>query len=86
VVCVHCTLRTQISRPICNLTHTTVAVAEGCIVIAGGDGADGSTLASADLFNPVTDTWTSVAPLTHVRYGAAAYASGGRVHVSGGVG
>lgn len=59
----------------------------GDVLVAGGIGANGEPLASAELFNPVTGRWTPTGALTDARsLHTATLLSTGRILVVGGVG
>jgi WD40 repeat protein len=70
--------------------HTATALTNGLILVAGGSVYDygwdsGVRLASAELFNPATGTWTSTGPLINPRSGhTATLLLDGRVLVAGG--
>ena len=64
--------------------HTATLLTNGKLLIVGGVKSDGGT-AAADLFDPVTATWTSVAPMATMRSShAATLLPDGRVLVTGG--
>ena len=65
--------------------HTAVLLENGTVLVAGGFGV--SLLATAQTFDPVTEQWTSAAPLQNARYfHAAVLLPSGKVLVSGGIG
>ena len=47
-------------------SHTATRLADGRVLVAGGDGAAGY-LASAELFNPATGTWSATGSLNTAR-------------------
>ena len=64
--------------------HTATLLADGRLLVLGGVKATGGT-ASADLLDPSTSTWASVAPMSRVRSShAATLLADGRVLVTGG--
>lgn len=68
--------------------HTATTLADGTILIVGGRGSAGETLASVERFDPATDTSTSVS-ITNVTPRAghtATLLTDGRVLVAGGSG
>lgn len=68
--------------------HTAVRLADGRVLVAGGmddSRRPGVLLASAELFDPATNTWTPTGDLAVARwYHAAALLGDGRVVVAGG--
>ena len=57
------------------------------VLVAGGSGVSGTTLASAELYNPQTGSWSSAGSLRTARTAhTAALVSNGRVTVAGGEG
>ncbi|MCE3555575.1 hypothetical protein LWC33_29540 [Pseudonocardia sp. RS11V-5] len=69
--------------------HSATVLADGRVLVAGGTGARGPTgsaaLASAEILDPATDTWTSAAPMHDARSGhEAVLLQDGRVLVVGG--
>jgi hypothetical protein len=69
--------------------HTTTLLPNGEVLVAGGwVGPDISTaLASAELFDPATGTWTATASLNTARYGhSATLLANGQVLAAGGEG
>ena len=64
--------------------HLCVALATGMVLAAGGTGPGGDTNA-AELYNPVTDTWTAVGGMTAARvHATATLLKDGRVLIAGG--
>src|ERR671912_12119 len=67
--------------------HTASPLADGRVLVAGGDrGASFATIfASAEIFNPATGLWSDTGSMTHVRSGhTATLLNDGRVLVAGG--
>ncbi|ONI30052.1 hypothetical protein PRUPE_1G228600 [Prunus persica] len=69
-----------------NVARHDFACAEvgGMIYAVGGFGIDGSSLSSAEVYNPDTDTWTLIESLRRPRYGCFACGFEGRLYVMGG--
>jgi hypothetical protein len=67
--------------------HTATILADGSVLIAGGLAADRQPLASAERFDPATETWTRVTmPAAAARAGhTATLLTDGRVLVAGGL-
>ena len=67
--------------------HRMNAVGDGKVLVTGGFGAGGAELATAELFNPATGTFTATGSLAHARahHGATVLPSG-EVLVTGGYG
>ena len=64
--------------------HTATLLPKGTVLVAGGDGNSGA-LASAELYNPVTGTWSATGDLAHARdVHRATLLPNGKVLVSGG--
>lgn len=62
-----------------------IAVLDGRIHAIGGTTADRTTVATHEVYDPVSDSWESAAPLTFRRnHHAAAPAADGRIYVFGG--
>jgi N-acetylneuraminic acid mutarotase len=68
------------------LTHQGIAVLNGKIYLAGGFAGGHHTMPSASVFSydPATDKWQTLAPLSDVRGGIALAAVGGMIHAIGG--
>jgi|GEM_PF-6576510 len=70
--------------------HTATLLPNGKVLVVGGLNANGSSseiIKSAELYDPVTGTWTLTGELITARYRhAAALLSNGKVLVAGGVG
>jgi len=67
--------------------HAAVALNDGTVLVLGGlDGSSNNYLATAELYNPATNTFTNVGSMQSARSLAAAVRmADGRVFVSGGV-
>jgi endoglucanase len=58
---------------------------DGRVLVAGGEDGSGEATASAEIYDPVSNAWTVVAPMGSARvFAAAAPLSGDRVLVAGG--
>ncbi len=65
--------------------HASVTLGDGTVLVCGGFGPTGGTIPTAELFNPATETWTSVPPMNEDRANhAATLLSDGKVLVTGG--
>lgn len=65
--------------------RAAVLLASGRVLVAGGIGPAGVPLASAELYDPATGTWTATGSLSAARYGHSITVLGdGRVLVAGG--
>jgi hypothetical protein len=53
--------------------HTATVLTDGRVMVAGGRGADGSDLATAEIYDPRTTQWSRVAPMHHARDSASAF-------------
>ncbi|KAM1303805.1 hypothetical protein ACFX2F_021570 [Malus domestica] len=69
-----------------NVARYDFACAElsGMIYAVGGYGIDGSSLSSAEVYNPDTDTWTLISSIRRPRYGCFACGFEGKLYVMGG--
>jgi hypothetical protein len=65
--------------------HAAALLPDGRVFVAGGVDTAGTTLASAELYDPGTDSWVAGAPMFNARFGHTATAlPNGRVLVVGG--
>ena len=66
--------------------HVAVALADGRVLVAGGEGAGGGTTNSAEIYDPLSDSWTAIAGgMLEGRAGATAtLLKDGRVLIAGG--
>ena len=61
------------------------AVVNGRILLIGGEGAaDGSAFSANERYDPATDTWRKLWPITTPRHGAVTAVVDDLVHVLGG--
>ncbi len=77
------------SLSVARLTHSATSLPDGTVLVAGGyNHLNGDTyLASAEVYNPASGTFSAVASMIDVRFGHTATAlAGGRVFVAGGGG
>jgi N-acetylneuraminic acid mutarotase len=66
--------------------HTATLLADGRVLVAGGEEANGA-LCRAAVYDPATDTWTSTSNLAAGRFGhTATLLANGRVLITGGKG
>ncbi|KAA8877391.1 Kelch-like protein 17 [Nocardia colli] len=82
-------------RPVASMneprfSHSATLLTDGSVLVAGGCSARSAdtdrALRSAEIYNPATNTWTTVKPMTDIRFGHNAIAlTGGKVLVIGGV-
>jgi N-acetylneuraminic acid mutarotase len=70
--------------------HTATLLTNGQVLVAGGytgNNPDGTSLSSAELYNPATGTWTNTGSLNIARYyHQAVLLPNGKVLVAGGIG
>ncbi|MCY1002889.1 kelch-like protein [Myxococcus sp. MISCRS1] len=67
--------------------HTATLLRSGQVLVAGGLGARGEALASTELFDPETGTWSQTVPLAAARHGhEAILLDAGKVLLVGGQG
>ena len=67
--------------------HTATLLANGIVLITGGDNNISPDLASAELYNPATGTWTNTGSMTQTRLAhSAVLLRNGKVLVAGGAG
>ncbi|MBX3745075.1 MAG: VCBS repeat-containing protein [Verrucomicrobiae bacterium] len=65
--------------------HTATVLADGRVLVAGGDTGNGRPLASAEIFDPGTDQWTTLRSMNEPRlHHEAILLPSGRVLVAGG--
>jgi len=65
--------------------HASVTLQDGRVLVTGGITAGGEAVASAEFYNPSTDTWSSAGEMAEVRSGHTASLLGdGRVLIAGG--
>jgi Kelch motif protein len=61
--------------------NVAVRLADGRVLVAGGTASDGSDLTSAELYDPVTGTWSATGSMIHRADGGATLLADGRVLV-----
>lgn len=68
--------------------HTSTALSDGKVLVTGGvSDPNGSPLASAELYDPVTSRWSQVGPMSTARSGhTATLLQDGKVLIAGGAG
>jgi len=76
----------RIIGPLLNSGHTATLLANGKVLIAGGSPAGVSVLASAQLYDPVGNTWSSAGSMSTDReWATATLLPSGKVLVAGGL-
>ena len=67
--------------------HTSTVLKDGRVLVAGGTGASGQALATAELYDPVTGEWTAVPSMNTARLSGhtATLLASGKVLVAGGM-
>jgi hypothetical protein len=70
---------------VARIGHATVAL-DGKIIVIGGIGRDGQALTSVEMYDPMADRWTALAPLpeSRVSFGAALCSDTREIIVAGG--
>jgi Galactose oxidase, central domain len=48
--------------------HTMTLLQTGVVIVVGGDGASSNRLASAEIYDPVANTWVLTGSLTFARF------------------
>src|SRR5207237_89015 len=68
--------------------HTATLLSNGKVLVAGGDGGLFPALSSAEIYDPVTGTWTAVTNMMSAQrfFHAAALLRNGQVYAAGGAG
>jgi hypothetical protein len=65
--------------------HTANLLADGKVLVAGGQSTGGSSVSTAELFDPATGTWAVAAPMGHLRvWHTSDRLSNGKILVAGG--
>ncbi len=77
------TVEASLSQP--RRVHTATKLGDGRVLVAGGRSSTSVELASSELFDPVTNSWSPTGPLTEARSHHRAVAVGGRALVTGGI-
>ena len=70
------------------MAHTATTMASGKVLVAGGYGTGGTVLSSAEIYDPITNTWSATWAMANTRYmhRAARISTTGDVVVAGGWG
>jgi hypothetical protein len=63
-----------------------VCVLDGLIYVMGGKDSASDTVSSVHRFDPVANSWSTVAPMSSARKVFAAFVLGGNIHAVGGSG
>src|SRR5215469_15072522 len=75
------------SLSLARIGHTATLLANGFVLVAGGEDTQGNLIASAELYNPATGKWTVTGSLSVPRIDhAATLLANGEVLVAGGAG
>ncbi len=78
------------SMSVARFAHSTTALHDGRVLVAGGTSANGQSdppLQSAELYDPITNSWSSAASMSFAREGhSAVLLPNGQVLVTGGYG
>ena len=76
---------TAASMNVARSGHTAVTLSDGRVLVAGGRAVDGSTLGSAEVYDPATNVWTGTASMAQRRARhTATLLADGRVLMAGG--
>ena len=74
------------SLNVTQISHTMTLLSNGQVLVAGGEDGNGTTIATAELYDPATGTWTLTGSLNQARESAAAtLLQNGQVLVAGGL-
>lgn len=66
---------------------TACGVIDGKLIVVGGEGnaaEPSGVFPQTESYDPVTDSWTTLEPMTHPRHGMAAAVADGKLYVPGG--
>ncbi|MBS0515799.1 MAG: hypothetical protein JSS16_10015 [Proteobacteria bacterium] len=75
------------SMSVARADHTVTRLASGKVLVVGGFDAGSVTLASAELYDPISNTWSAAGSLTKPRHNhTATLLASGKVLVAGGFG
>jgi len=66
--------------------HTATLLLNGTVLIAGGDDPNGAALGSAEIYNPMTGTFTATGSMVtaHTKHTATLLQNSGKVLIAGG--